>query len=353
MRCDLGHLLLVLEELGRGGLLEGGRQRGDRVVVRAALMSREDGGVDRLLEVVPARARAREREVGMVVSKREASQGIKRKERASPCVCVRQSSARAYMISTPFLLTERTPLRKKIIAPRGPRSDLCVVVVTMSANSNGEGTTPAATRPEMCAMSASMYAPTCVEVRERERGRGVCERDGLVCVRERERERGLRDARCCCCSHLVADLAHARIVDVPRVGRGAGDNHFWAEQRRRRLERVVIDVAGRLVQSVRHRLEVDGDHRDLLRVRLEAVREVAAVWEVEAHDAVMRLADGGEDGKVGGRAGQRLHVDAPLCRVRAERAQRAVPAEVLGHVDKLVAAIVPSGGGSPQSTCWT
>ena len=180
MRCDLGHLLLVLEELGRGGLLEGGRQRGDRVVVRAALMSREDGGVDRLLEVVPARARAREREVGMVVSKREASQGIKRKKERLP-MCVRQSSACAYMISTPFLLTERTPLRKKIIAPRGPRSDLCVVVVTMSANSNGEGTTPAATRPEMCAMSASMYAPTCVEVRERERERGRGSvRDGLV-----------------------------------------------------------------------------------------------------------------------------------------------------------------------------
>jgi hypothetical protein len=45
-------------------------------------------------------------------------------------------------------------LRKKIIAPRGPRSDLCVVVVTTSACSNGEGTRPAATSPEMCAMSA-------------------------------------------------------------------------------------------------------------------------------------------------------------------------------------------------------
>ena len=44
------------------------------------------------------------------------------------------------MTSTPFLLTERTPLRKKIIAPRGPRSDLCVVVAITSACSNGVGT---------------------------------------------------------------------------------------------------------------------------------------------------------------------------------------------------------------------
>ena len=36
-----------------------------------------------------------------------------------------------------------------------PRRLLCVVVVTTSAWSKGEGMTPAATRPEMCAMSAS------------------------------------------------------------------------------------------------------------------------------------------------------------------------------------------------------
>jgi hypothetical protein len=47
----------------------------------------------------------------------------------------------------PFLSTLRTPLRKKIIAPRGPRRDLWVVVITRSAYSKGEGRTPAATRP--------------------------------------------------------------------------------------------------------------------------------------------------------------------------------------------------------------
>jgi hypothetical protein len=37
--------------------------------------------------------------------------------------------------------------RKKIMPARGPRSDLCVVVVTMSAHSNGDASCPAATRP--------------------------------------------------------------------------------------------------------------------------------------------------------------------------------------------------------------
>mmetsp|Transcript_17496 Transcript_17496/g.43177 ORF Transcript_17496/g.43177 Transcript_17496/m.43177 type:complete len:254 (-) Transcript_17496:828-1589(-) len=64
-------------------------------------------------------------------------------------------SSRSYMTGLPFLSTPFWPLRKKIMAPRGPRRDLCVVVVTTSAWSNGDGMMPAATRPEMCAMSAS------------------------------------------------------------------------------------------------------------------------------------------------------------------------------------------------------
>mmetsp|Transcript_47037 Transcript_47037/g.147400 ORF Transcript_47037/g.147400 Transcript_47037/m.147400 type:complete len:265 (-) Transcript_47037:765-1559(-) len=64
-------------------------------------------------------------------------------------------SSRSYMMGFPFLSTLRWPLRKKIMAPRGPRRDLCVVVVTTSANSKGDGMVPPTTRPEMCAMSAS------------------------------------------------------------------------------------------------------------------------------------------------------------------------------------------------------
>ena len=62
----------------------------------------------------------------------------------------------------------------------------------------------------------------------------------------------------------------------------------------------------------------------------------------ERRAPVVRLADGGEDGKVGGRAREGLHVHAPLCRVGAEGRQRAIAAHVLCHVDELVATVVAS-----------
>jgi hypothetical protein len=43
--------------------------------------------------------------------------------------------------------------------PRGPRSVLCVVVVTTSACGTGEGYAPAATNPAKCAMSTMKIAP--------------------------------------------------------------------------------------------------------------------------------------------------------------------------------------------------
>mmetsp|Transcript_38892 Transcript_38892/g.93328 ORF Transcript_38892/g.93328 Transcript_38892/m.93328 type:complete len:222 (-) Transcript_38892:581-1246(-) len=54
----------------------------------------------------------------------------------------------------------RSVYLKKIIPARGPRKDLCVVVVTMSQYSKGAGCCPVATRPEMWAMSAMSSAPT-------------------------------------------------------------------------------------------------------------------------------------------------------------------------------------------------
>ncbi len=41
--------------------------------------------------------------------------------------------------------------------PRGPRSTLCVVVLTTCAWGSGEGYAPPATNPEKCAMSTSRY----------------------------------------------------------------------------------------------------------------------------------------------------------------------------------------------------
>ena len=50
--------------------------------------------------------------------------------------------------------------RHRIMPPRGPRSVLCVVVVTMSECGTGDGWTPAATRPAKWAMSVKRSAPT-------------------------------------------------------------------------------------------------------------------------------------------------------------------------------------------------
>ena len=50
--------------------------------------------------------------------------------------------------------------RVRMSPPRGPRSVLCVVVVTISACGTGFGWSPAATRPAMWAMSTTNAAPT-------------------------------------------------------------------------------------------------------------------------------------------------------------------------------------------------
>ena len=66
---------------------------------------------------------------------------------------------------------------------------MCVVVVTTSACSNGEGTRPAATSPEMCAMSArslvSFFLRGFYSAVSRERDQG----EGTEREREKERER--------------------------------------------------------------------------------------------------------------------------------------------------------------------
>ena len=94
---------------------------------------------------------------------------------------------------------------------------------------------------------------------------------------------------------LVGNLPHARVVVVPRVRRRSGDHALGPEQRRRLLELVVVDQPRRLVEAVGHRLKKDRRRRDALVVRLVAVGQVPSVREVEAHDAVVRVEQGGVD----------------------------------------------------------
>ncbi len=142
----------------------------------------------------------------------------------------------------------------------------------------------------------------------------------------------------------VANLAHALVVNEASVGRSAGNDQLGSVQLSVLLHLVVVDNASLLVQAVREGLEEDRHSRDLLGVGLVAVTEVAAVRKVQSHDAVVGLQDGSVGLEVGGRAGQRLHVHAPLSRVQVESIQSALLAERLGLVDVLIAAIVSGAG---------
>ena len=137
--------------------------------------------------------------------------------------------------------------------------------------------------------------------RERKRER---EREEQADIKEKKRgrksERKTNSPR----AVPVGDLPHARVVVVPRVRRRPGHDALGPEQAGRLLELAVVDQARALVEAVGHRLEEDRRRRDALGVGLVAVREVAAVGEVEAHDAVVRVEQGGVD-LVEGEGGRR------------------------------------------------
>ena len=80
-----------------------------------------------------------------------------------------------------------------------------------------------------------------------------------------------------------------RTVSGAAAAGRASDDELGAVQRGGLFQRVVINQAGALVGAVRHGLEEDGHGRDLLGVSLEPVAQVAAVRQVQAHDAVVRL----------------------------------------------------------------
>ena len=65
--------------------------------------------------------------------------------------------------------------RQRIMPPRGPRSVLWVVVVTISAYGTGLGWSPAATSPAMWAMSTTRAAPTSFAISANSANRSVRE----------------------------------------------------------------------------------------------------------------------------------------------------------------------------------
>ena len=147
-------------------------------------------------------------------------------------------------------------------------------------------------------------------------------------------------------ANKVGDLAHAGVVDLAAVGRGTGNEDLGAVHEGVLLELVVVDDASLEVDAVGEGLEVGGDGGDLLGRGLVAVGQVTAVGEVEAHDALVRPHDSLVDLEVGGRARERLDVDAPLLGVELEGLESTTLAGELNAVNVLVAAVVAGAGVS-------
>ncbi len=120
-------------------------------------------------------------------------------------------------------------------------------------------------------------------------------------------------------AHLVGNLAHARKVDDARIGAASADDHLGPFFFGKALEFVVVDRLGFLRDAVGNDLvSLAG------KIEMMAVRQVAAMRQIQAEDRVARLQNGGIRGHVGLRAGVRLHVDdTPRQRVvlRAMRAR--------------------------------
>ncbi|KAH3667470.1 hypothetical protein OGAPHI_003119 [Ogataea philodendri] len=141
-------------------------------------------------------------------------------------------------------------------------------------------------------------------------------------------------------SDLVGDLLHSGVIHGSGVGRGTSHNDLWSEQHGGLFQSVVVDQTGLLVQSIWHGLEVLGDVRNLGGWGLVTVRQMASMRQVQTHQSVTNLQDGGVGVKVGWGTRQRLDVDSPLGRVQTKRLERSLLTQALGHVDELVTTVV-------------
>ena len=174
--------------------------------------------------------------------------------------------------------------------PRGPRSVLCVVNVTTSANGTGSGWAPPAMSPAMWAASNRNSAPTSSAI--------GAERLGL---------------------------------EAARVARGAGDDHL-----RTVLEGEVAHLVHVDALVARRHLVGDEVVGQAAGVDRRAVGEVAAVVEAEPEHGVAGLEQRLVHAHVGVGAGVRLDVGV----LGAEQRPGPLDGERLDAVDDGVAAVV-------------
>ena len=177
---------------------------------------------------------------------------------------------------------------------RGPRSVLCVVVVTKSATGTGLLCKPAATRP------------------------------GVVSHVDHQ----LR-------ADLASNFGELFVRDLARIGAGASHDHFrfvLAGKRGDLIEIEAVRIARYAVadEVIQHAADVE----------LHAVREVAAVGQVEAEHRVARF----ERRKVNRRVGLRTAVGLDVGELGAKQLLRAIDRQLLDDVDEFAAAVISSTG---------
>ena len=130
---------------------------------------------------------------------------------------------------------------------------------------------------------------------------------------------------------LAGDLGELVVRNLARIGAGAGDDQLrlvFAGQRGDLVEVEPVRVARHAVadEVVQHAADV----------QLHAVRQMAAVGQVEAQHGVARLQRREIDRRVGLRAAVRLHVGE----LGAEQLLGPIDGQLLDDVDELAAAVV-------------
>ena len=167
------------------------------------------------------------------------------------------------------------------------------------------------------------------------RGDDVAIFQGIVQVSLGDEAAGMADVAHEDGADLVGDLAHAGPIPVTAVGAAAADDQFRVMLEGLLLHVLVVNHAGLFLHLVANHLVVDAAE-----VHRAAVREVATVVEVHAHEGVAAVEAGQEHSHVGLCAAVGLHVGP----AGAVELLGALDGDGLALVDHLATAIVALAG---------
>lgn len=143
---------------------------------------------------------------------------------------------------------------------------------------------------------------------------------------------------------FVADLTESSVIEQPGIARDASNDDLRPERARRLCQLVVVDQTRLRIYLVRHALKEDGCGRDFLAGREEAVRQMAAIGQIQAHNTIVWTQYARVDSQVGRRPRIRLHIDAPLSVAEIEKFKSTCLRQALNLINKLITAIIAVNG---------